>query len=254
MIFLAHLKKTSYLCNMTKICYIIAMRAEARPLTEHFGLKLQEDFFHPLPCRLYAGTAGGSELYVVTNGVQHERDLIGCEAATMTTMAAIERLHPDIVICSGTCGGWRRYGAEAGKVYLGDGVMFHDRRIPDDNEWSTQGLGNYPVWKGTAALAGQLGMETGKVTTGSSFDMTKDDEDVIARNNGRLKDMEGAAVGFVCSVFNTPVLYVKAVTNLRDAGDDDMQAFHDNLKRASEELLQTNIRIIELLTQGEIPL
>ncbi len=236
---------------MKKICFIIAMRAEAAPLIDHFKLQHAADFFSPLPCRLYTGTAGGSELYVVHNGVQHDRDLIGCEAAAVTTMAAIERLHPDIVISSGTCGGWKRYGAEVGRVYLGDGAMFHDRRVPGDNEWNTQGLGNYPVWEGTAAMAEHLCMSTGKVTTGSSFDMTKEEEAVIDQNGGRLKEMEGAAVGFVCSLFHVPALFVKAVTNLRDAEEEDMEAFHNNLRRASEELMRTNIRIVEYLSAVE---
>jgi 5'-methylthioadenosine nucleosidase len=237
---------------MKKICYIIAMRTEARPLTDHFGLQHSPDFFAPLPCQLYHGTVGGSELYVVQNGVQHDRDLIGCEAAAVTTMAAIERLKPDIIISSGTCGGWQRYGAEVGRVYLGDGVMFHDRRVPGDNLWATQGLGNYPVWDGTAALAQQLGMMTGKVTTGSSFDMKEEEEAVIDENGGRLKEMEGAAVGFVCSLFHVPSLFVKAVTNLRDKDDDDMETFHDNLRHASEELLKANIRIMKILTEQEV--
>ncbi len=230
---------------MPTICYIIAMRTEAQPLIEYYKLKLKEDFFAPLPCQLYANEEDASAPYVVINGVQHERDLIGCEAATLTTHAAIERLKPDMVICSGTCGGWMRHGSEVGKVYLGTSAMFHDRRVPGDNAWHTQGLGNYPAWEGTALLAKELGMKTGKVTTGSSFDLSADEEVIIEENGGTLKEMEGAAVAFVCSLYNIPVLLVKAVTNLRDSADDDMDAFHTNLKKASEALLQANIRIVE---------
>lgn len=236
---------------MKKLCYIVAMRAEAQPLIDLYSLQHATNFFAPLPCQLHSGKAGDCELYVVNNGVQHGRDLIGCEAAAVTTMAAIEKLHPDIIICSGTCGGWQRYGAKVGSVYLGDGVMFHDRRVPGDNEWTTQGLGNYPVWQGTAALAAHLGIETGKVTTGSSFDMTAEEEATIHDNGGRLKEMEGAAVGFVCSLFCVPVLFVKAVTNLRDAEEDDMDAFHVNLSRATAELQRVNRRIIEYLASCE---
>lgn len=225
------------------------MRAETTPLVDCFNLKEEEDFFAPLPCQLYRGTVNGSELYVVQNGREHDRDLIGCEAAAVTTMAAIERLHPDIIVCSGTCGGWKRYGAEVGKVYLGSGVMFHDRRVPGDNEWATQGLGNYPVWDGTAALAERLSLDMGKVTTGSSFDMTEEEERTIDENGGRLKEMEGAAVGFVCSLFHTPVLYVKAVTNLRDDEKDDMDAFHKNLLMATENLRVVNEAVIRILTE-----
>lgn len=222
------------------------MRAEAKPLIEYYNLTRQEGFFAPLPCELYETTLeeDNLRLCVVINGVQHERDLIGCEAATLTTHAAIERLHPDMVISSGTCGAWRRYGMEVGEVYLGSGAMFHDRRVPGDNSWHTQGLGNYPVWDGTLDLADELDIKTGKVTTGSSFDITAEEEMLIEQNYGRLKEMEGAAVAFVCSLYQKPVMLVKAVTNLRDAADDDMDAFQSNLRKASEALLVANKKII----------
>lgn len=239
------------------------MSAEARPLIDHYKLQWQEGFFAPLPCLFYKGTVEGdgidgvdcaseepTELFVVVNGVQHDRDLIGCEPAAVTTMAAIEHLHPDIIVCSGTCGAWEKYGARVGEVCIGDGVMFHDRRVPGDNEWATQGLGNYPVWEGSASLAETLGLRMGKVTTGSSFDMCAEEEQVIDENGGRLKEMEGAAVGFVCSLFHVPVLFVKAVTNLRDAEEEDMEAFHQNLRKAAEALLETNKKVIKYLTKA----
>lgn len=233
---------------MKRICYIVAMRAEAKPFIEHFGVKRQDGFFAPLPCQLYKAVLdGGTELFVVLNGEQHGSDLIGCEAAAVATMAAIERLQPDIVICSGTCGGWMKYGMQVGEVYLGNGVMFHDRRVPGDDAWATQGLGNYPVWEGTARLAEQLSLPMAKVTTGSSFDMSAEEEAIIDANGGRLKEMEGAAVAFVCSLFKVPVMFVKAVCNLRDAEEEDMDAFHRNLKKVAENLNHANIRIIEAL-------
>lgn len=234
---------------MQRLCYIIAMRAEAQPLIERLALRAVPGFFTPLPCLLYRGSVGGCGIFVVCNGVQHDRDLVGCEAATATTMAAIQQLRPDIIISSGTCGGWMRHGAEVGRVYLGNGVMFHDRHIPGDNKYGTQTLGNYPVWEGTEALARHLGLSMGKVTTGSSFDMTAEEEAVIEQNGGQLKEMEGAAVAFVCSLYNVPVLLVKAVTNLRDAPDDDSLAFRANLRRASEALLLANVRIIHALAE-----
>lgn len=233
---------------MKKICYIIAMRAEAKPFIEHFGVRLQEGFFHPLPCMLYKGEVNGCELFVVLNGAQHDSDLIGCEPAAITTMAAIQQLQPDIVISSGTCGGWMRYGMKVGEVYLGDSVMFHDRRVPGDNAWATQGLGNYPVYSGTEELAKALGIATAKVTTGSSFDMSAEEEAIIDANGGRLKEMEAAAVAFVCSLYDVPVLLVKAVCNLRDAEEEDMDAFQRNLVTVSRNLTDVNIRLINLLT------
>lgn len=227
------------------------MQAEAQPLIDCYGMQEVADAFSPLPCRLYGCTVKEQEcemkVYVVLPGRQHDRDLIGCEAAAMVTTLAVERLHPDIIINSGTCGAWGRYGMSVGKVYIGSGAMFHDRRVPGDNAWATQGIGNYPVWEGASALAEELQIAMGKVTTGSSFDMTEQEERTIEENGGRLKEMEGAAVAFVCSLYRVPVLLVKAVTNLRDAATDDMSDFNENLRTAAEELLCVNKRIIGYL-------
>lgn len=234
-----------------RVCLIFAMRAEAQLLIEYYGLKEQEGFFSPLPCQLYSSPKGGGQegaaLFVVINGSDRGRDLIGCEAAAVTTQVAIQRLEPDLVISAGTCGGWQRYGARVGETYVADGVMFHDRRVPGDNEWDTQGLGNYKVWEGSFELAQRLGLPMGKVTTGSSFDLSPEEDRLIDENGGRLKEMEGAAVAFVCSLYKVPVMLVKAVTNLRDAEEDDIDSFQENLKRASRSLRETLVDVINTL-------
>lgn len=229
------------------ICYIVAMRAEAGPFVEHYGVKLLEGFFAPLPCICYHGTVGDNELYVVLNGEQHGSDLVGCEAASVATMAAIQKIQPDLVINSGTCGAFARNGAQIGDVFLGSGVMFHDRRVPGDDAWGTQALGNYPVWEGTSELANRLGLKQGKVTTGSSLDMQPCDEEIIRLNHGELKDMEAAAVAFVCSLYKVPVLLVKSVTDLCDNTADTFETFSRNLAMASERLREANVRIIDYL-------
>ena len=226
-----------------KIAYIVAKLAEASPFIEHYGMEEVENFFSPLPCRLYKK----GELHVILNGMQHESDLVGCEAASVTTLATIERLHPDLIINSGTCGAFKSDGAEIGKVYLGNACMFHDRRVPGDDAWGTQSLGNYPVWSGTDALAQQLGLPQAKVTTGSSLDMQPCDLEIIKANGGQLKDMEGAAIAFVCSLTDTPVMFVKSVTDLCDSGVETFEEFTRNLAKASEALRLANIKIIEQL-------
>lgn len=235
------------------ILYIIAMQAEAQPFIEHYGVQEVPDFFAPLPCKLYRTSIEGadgktSELNVVLNGRQHGSDLVGCEAASVATLAAIQKLQPDLVINSGTCGAFLANGAEIGKVYIGNACMFHDRRVPGDDEWGTQALGNYPVWDKAEELASRLNRPMGKVTTGSSLDMQPCDLQIIQENGGELKDMEGAAVAFVCSLLNTPILFVKSVTDLCDNGAETFEEFSRNLALASQRLKETNIRIIDLLT------
>lgn len=237
------------------ILYIIAMQAEAQPFIDHYGVQEVKDFFAPLPCKLYQTSIKGangetSTLSVVLNGRQHDSDLVGCEAASVATLAAIQKLQPDLVINSGTCGAFLANGADIAKVYIGNACMFHDRRVPGDDQWGTQALGNYPVWEGAEALAGQLHLPMGKVTTGSSLDMQPCDLKIIQENGGELKDMEGAAVAFVCSLMATPILFVKSVTDLCDSGAETFEEFSRNLAKASQALKETNIRVIDHLTNA----
>ena len=125
--------------------------------------------------------------------------------------------------------------------------MFHDRRVPGDDEWDTQGLGNYPVWERSTETAERLGLETGKVTTGSSLDLQPCDEVIIEREGGELKDMEGAAVAFVCSLSGVPVMLIKSVTDLCDDSAPTLESFLKNLHRASERLAEVNRKAVALL-------
>lgn len=235
---------------MHSILYIVAMQAEAQPFIDEFNIQEEEGFFAPLPCKLYSTQlTEETTLHVVLNGQQHGSDLVGCEAASVATLAAIERLHPDLVINSGTCGGFKSRGANIADVYIGNAVMFHDRRVPGDDEWGTQALGNYPVWKESEKIAKELGFKQDKVTTGSSLDMQPCDLSIITQNGGALKDMEGAAIAFVCSLFNVPILFIKSVTDLCDSGAETYEEFSRNLAAASEALRVANQKIINYLAE-----
>lgn len=231
-----------------KLCYIVAMEAEAQPFIEKYGVEKVEGAFSPLPCLLYQKALSEKDtLYIVVNGTQHGSSLVGCEAASITALKAIETLHPDLVINSGTCGAFKKKGAEIGKVYISDGVMFHDRRVMGDDEWATQSLGNYPIYERAKEIAEALGMPMGKVTTGSSLDMQPCDLEIIEKNGGELKDMEGAAVAFVCSLLNVPCMLIKSVTDLLDGGANTLEEFRKNLAHASEELSKANVKMVDYL-------
>ena len=98
-------------------------------------------------------------------------------------------------------------------------------------------------------MASAIGMKLGKVTTGSSLDMQPCDLEIIKVNGGQLKDMEGAAIAFVCSLFQKPILFVKSVTDLCDNGAETIEEFRRNLSKASEALRKANIKVIDYLTK-----
>lgn len=230
-----------------KICFIVAMQAEAQPFIDRFGVSEAPGFFLPLPCKMYQTDIDGDKLYVVLNGQQQGSDLVGCEAASVATMAAIQQLRPDLVINSGTCGAFKKNGAAIGDVYISNGVMFHDRRVPGDDAWGTQSLGNYPIFDRAAEIANAIGFKMGKVTTGSSLDMQPCDLQIIEENHGELKDMEGAAVAFVCSLFKTPIMLIKSVTDLCDESAETFEIFKKNLAMASHAIADANEKVINYL-------
>ncbi len=233
-----------------KICFVVAMQAEAQPFIDRFGVNEVENFFAPLPCKLYRAKVGESELDIVLNGQQHGSDLVGCEAASVATMAAIQQLHPDLIINSGTCGAFKKNGAEIGEIYVSNAVMFHDRRVPGDDAWGTQALGNYPIYERANEIAKALGFKMGKVTTGSSLDMQPCDLQIIEENHGELKDMEGAAVAFVCSLYKVPVLFIKSVTDLCDSGAETFEIFKKNLAMACQAIANANEKLINYLAKN----
>lgn len=231
---------------MQKICFIMAMQAEAKPLIDRYGLQNIEGFFGEVPTELYQGIISGKELSIVTLGRQHGVDLVGCEAATLATTLAINTLHPDMIINAGTCGAFKANGSEIGDVYLSQGpVMFHDRRIGDD-PLGIQSLGNYPTFD-ARQIAADLKLKLGKCTTGSSLDCLEEDLAIIQREGGMLKDMEAGAVAFVASVYKTPLICVKSVTDLIDGGEKTIDEFRKNLTMASNALRDACTKIIQYL-------
>lgn len=242
-------RKYKTIGSMKHICYIVAMQAEAQPFIDEYKMTEVPAFFAPYPFRLYQTIVAGCRLSVALNGQQHGTDLVGCEAAAITTISVLQQLKPDLIVNSGTCGAFKADGAHIADVYIGHSVMFHDRRVPGDDAWGTQALGNYNVWPNSARLAEALGFKTGKVTTGSSLDMQPVDEQIIRENGGQLKDMEAAAIAFVCSLADVPVLLVKSVTDLCDGGEKTYDEFRRNFHAASQSLREANRRIISYLTE-----
>ncbi|MDO5571167.1 MAG: hypothetical protein Q4F97_06840 [Bacteroidales bacterium] len=232
---------------MEKICFLFAMHAEAAPLIEKFNLKKVEDFFAPLPPQLYKGEHNGKEIFVILNGQQNGLDLVGCEPATLSTQLLISKLNPTLLINAGTCGAFKSNGSNIGDVYLSkDEIMFHDRRVGESGEWYKMGVGFYPCLD-ASQMAKDLGFKLGRCTTGSSLDMANEDLALIKKNNGELKDMEAAAIAWVASLYNTPLICVKSVTDLCDGDRTTEEEFRENLSMAANNLKDACFKILDYL-------
>jgi len=221
---------------MTTIAVIFAMRAEAAPLISELDATAEQ--MSSRPTQLYSAQQGDTKVVIGVNGVDpvYGVDLVGTEPAVLTTMSVIDRWKPDVVISAGTAGGWSRAEANIGDVFVAwPHVVRHDRRIGIER-FHEYGIGSHPVWNRSNHLATALGARKGIVTTSNSLDESETDREWILSLNGEVKEMEAAAVAWVCSLSGIPFVAVKTITDLVDHPTPTADQFLANLATASHRL------------------
>ncbi|GAX15348.1 5'-methylthioadenosine nucleosidase [Fistulifera solaris] len=233
----------------------IAMEAEAAPFIQHLQLKLVADFFPSnTPFQAYQGPHGDCTVTVITNGKDtvHETgvDNVGTVPAALATFLALQKLpDTDILINAGTCGGFRRKGAEIGNVFVVTGVAHHDRRIPIP-DYVPYGIGKLDTsrhgdFTTAEVLALELEYKLGVCTTGNSLDKTEEDDKHMLANDAAVKDMEAAAIAWSCKLFDTPFLGLKVVTDIVDGEHPTQDEFLANLLAASQSLQVALPRVLD---------
>jgi 5'-methylthioadenosine nucleosidase len=230
---------------MATIAVVMAMRAEAAPLIVELGAAA-EPRSELWPATVHVAQSGDDIVVIGVNGVDpvHEVDLVGTEPAVLTTMQVVEQWRPDVVISAGTAGGWTRSGGQIGDVFVGwPHIVRHDRRIGIER-FHEYGIGSHPVWDRSEQLADALEARKGIVTTGNSLDESDTDREWILSLNGEVKEMEAAAVAWVCSLSRTPFVAIKTVTDLVDHPTPTADQFLANLATASNRLSEILPRAI----------
>ena len=240
------------------IAVLMAMQAEAQPVIDRLGLVAA---INPWPAatgvRAYLRPADRSsdrdaKVIVVHLGMcdRFGVDNIGTQPATLATYLTLTAFAPDLVISAGTCGGFRQRGAAIGDVYLADqAIVFHDRRI-DLPGFDRYGLGSYAP-ADLRDVATELGLKLGVVSSGNSLDLPPSDLAVMDRVQAKVKDMEAAAVAWVCERFDTPVSALKAVTDLVDGDRTTSEEFLDNLHHASDQLCRALLQVLKHLGEQD---
>lgn len=235
-----------------RIAVVMAMAAEAAPILAALQARSVTSPA-PLVARWFDAERHGAEVRIAINGRDRRFgvDSIGTEAAALNTYAVVTSFRPDLVISAGTAGGWQRCGGEIGDVYVSDGqIVHHDRRIALEG-FQAYGIGAYPV-VGARRMAASLGVKTGVVTTSNSLDENDDDRAMIEASGACVKDMEAAAVAYVCEQMSVPMMAVKAVTDLVDHHTATAEQFTANLKVASACLADTLVGVIDWCIAREV--
>ena len=221
-----------------KILILVAMQAEADPIIAALHLDESADRLDAeLPFKSYRRAAVDQNILLMVSGIdpRYQVDNIGTQPATLMAYVGIEHFRPDLVISAGTAGGFAARGAKIGTVYLSDDeFLFHDRQIPLAG-FDQQGAGHYPA-ANIRALAKQLNLPFGKISSGSSFTQYPDQIAQIEKSGAVAKEMEAAAIAWVCWLKKTPCMAVKSITNLLDNNESSKDQFMANFATATQQL------------------
>lgn len=226
-----------------------AMRLEADPLLEHYGLKKWKAIDPEFHFRHYTTRlASGRPLHIVLAGVEerHDVDAIGGLPASLLGYLAIRRLKPALVMNAGTCGGFASNGDRIAEVFCATGeATFHARRvsIPGLRE---HGLGHHPL-ADVRELARALGVRTARVTSGDSLDCSPEDLRAMQAQGATLKEMEAAPLAWVCEKLKVPLVAIKGVTDIVDHEHPSHEQFLINYRVTVESLTKKVIEALDWL-------
>jgi 5'-methylthioadenosine nucleosidase len=241
--------------KITRVAVIVAMEQEILPLLKILNARRIDNYFSNsrLPMHAYEARIGQMDILFSTNGnipsprTQKPIALIGTVPAIINTLSIIETFHPDLIVSSGTAGGFQKRGSQIGDVYLCSAARFHDRRIslPGFEDVAKHSWPCFPA----DHLRAELKVKSGIVSTGDSFDMSTDDLKEMTDSGADVKEMEAAAIAFLCHQLNVPFLALKAITDLVDSFEVTAhQQFLRNLATASENLCKKLGELLQSLS------
>lgn len=226
----------------------MAMYAEAEPIMG--ALKLRETAILPsaLPMRTFQGHSAQHDYCLVIGGSseRYKVDNIGTEPAAIGLQACLTVFDADLVINAGTAGGFAAKGTGITDVYLGKSpIRYHDHRIPIPG-FDEYGIGSYPCID-TCKLAEKLNLKTGFISTSNALDYTDECLQRMMANQADCKEMECAALAWICELYQKPFLPIKAITDLVDHEHQTAEQFQANLAKTCEALKIAVLKVLSAI-------
>ena len=245
------------------VMLVVAMEQEAAPIIERFKLqRLAHQFLLGAPMVAWEAKISGlspnnEESDLVLRLVWCGRDVrysgnnVGTTAAAVACYAAVAALGaPDLVLSVGTAGGFAQLGARVCDVYLSTKCVYHARRIPESTSGGAEieeyGIGHYrspPLYK----LVRDAGLKAGVVSTSDSLDSVSRDMELMLSEGAAVKEMEAAAVAWVCKQLGIPFAALKSITDLVDEEEVTVEVFEANLDAAAKALMEKLVTVLDLL-------
>lgn len=125
---------------------------------------------------------------------KHGVEAVGTVPATLLADRMISHFKPRLHLNAGTAGAFLSKGAQIGEVYIGSPfVCFHSRNIELPG-FEEMGIGRCETYD----FKELKHIKRGVISTGDSLNFTSEDERIMNKTNADLKEMEAAAIGWVC--------------------------------------------------------
>ena len=96
----------------------------------------------------------------------------------------------------------------------------------------------------------RLGVSAGPISSGSSLDATESERPFFEKERVVAKDMEATAIARVAQDLQTPLLTMKAVTDLVDHPEPAQDAFLRNLRSTTMHLTDHMEQLVQWIGEG----
>lgn len=197
--------------------------------------------------QVFTGTIASHQVSLVQCG-------IGKVASAAATALLIQAFSPDAVINTGSAGGFDPE-LNIGDIVIASKLLHHDVNVTHFGYELGQ-VPKMPLYyesdpkliayaeKAVSSLTG-VNVKTGLVCSGDSFVGSDDAADIIKANFSDMKavEMEGAAIGQVCHLMNTPFVAIRSLSDI--AGKTSSMSFEAYLEIAAKNSASLVLNMIE---------
>ncbi|MGM9987666.1 MAG: 5'-methylthioadenosine/S-adenosylhomocysteine nucleosidase [Bacillaceae bacterium] len=198
-------------------------------------------------CEYTAGKIGKHDVVLLKSG-------IGKVNAAMSTTVLLDRYQPDVVINTGSAGGFH-HELNVGDVVISSEVRHHDVDVTIFNYEYGQVPGLPAAFKADEKLV-QLAKDTamniegvqvaeGLIATGDSFMNDPARVEAVRNSMGDIfaVEMEAAAVAQVCYQFGVPFVVIRALSDI--AGKESNISFDQFLETAAKHSTEHVLAMLE---------
>ncbi|WP_394187667.1 5'-methylthioadenosine/S-adenosylhomocysteine nucleosidase [Paenisporosarcina quisquiliarum] len=181
---------------------------------------------------------------------------IGKVNAAMSTSILLEKFNPDIVINTGSAGGFDA-SLEVGAIVISDEVRHHDvdvtafgyemGQVPDLPAAFKSDETLRTLAEETVNEVGEHQYATGLIATGDSFMSDSERVELVRGYFPQMKaaEMEAAAVAQVCYQFDVPFVIIRSLSDI--AGKESSMSFEEFLPTAAKHSTEIVLRLIAKL-------